>query len=164
MKSNILLIGSSFIKKMDLRGDYTIVNHGISRLTTEKLLDPAYISSITNNFIPSCIVFYCGNNDLIRDVDKKIICENIGKFLIMISSIYPRSKIIVIGLLLSPLLVGLKKTYDISYINSYLRGFSLQRVSYININKQVYRHYDADNIHLNKTGYAILNQILQHYL
>jgi lysophospholipase L1-like esterase len=174
MKSNIILIGSSFIKKMNLNGDlngdgdgdYNIINHGISRLTTQKLLDPTYISSISHSFIPRTIVFYCGNNDLIQGVDKKIICENITRFLYVISTIYPTSKILIIGLLLSPLHVKLNKTNDIHYINSYLRRISLDRVlySYINVNRQVSNYYSLDNIHLNKKGYAILNQILYSYL
>jgi lysophospholipase L1-like esterase len=163
MKSYILLLGSSFIKKMDFNvKNYKIINQGISRLTTEKL----FYLDILHNHIPSHIIFYCGNNDLILGIDKKIVYKNLKKFINILLNIYPTSKIIIIGLLLSPLHIMFNKKNDIYYINYNLYKYSnkLNNVYFININSQVKNYYSSDKIHLNKKGYAIVYDILRYYL
>ena len=175
--NSILLLGSSFIRKMNLQKlnpyDYNIVNRGISRLTTDNLFESNYISRLdnNNNNSPKFIVFYCGNNDLVLGVDKKVVCDNITLFINILGGLYTNSKIIILSIIKSPRNRELRLFNQIDYINSYLCNIrshcssssTSSNVFYININRQIHNHYDSDNIHLNKTGYDILARILNEF-
>ena len=174
--NSILLLGSSFIRKINLQRlnslrDYTIANHGISRLTSNMLLTPKYISCFNNNnYSPKFIVFYCGNNDLFLGVDKKVVCNNIRQFIDILIGLYPNTKIIIISIIKSPRNKELMLLQSIDYINSYLSNIrsncsssTFSNVFYININRQIHNHYDSDNIHLNAKGYDIVSRILNEF-
>ena len=167
---NILLLGSSFIKRIPELGlghNFSIVNNGIYGVTTDIMVKHMYIRENVysqKNF--EYIVFYCGDNDLTNGVNKKTVCVNIAKFINILRELYPNSKIIVISLLKSPLHKSLGLIPDIEYINVYLYNMCkiYSNMFYININRKMNNQYETDKTHLNSSGYEIVKYMLRQYI
>jgi lysophospholipase L1-like esterase len=170
-KIDILLIGSSIIKKWTNIKKYfpnkKIKNIGINGLITEKILSnfTYYIKKIIK-YRPCYIIYYCGGNDVMKNINGSKIYNNIKSFYYKIkeklnkSDYFPR--IIIISIIKSPK----KKRYihqikKINNINQKLYLFCKKKnISYVNINKELKNkiYYTEDMNHLNNNGYNQINK------
>jgi len=93
----VFLIGSSIISKyknVEIE-NYNVINSGISGLMTSQL-------NMNNNYEYDYMIFYCGNNDLKKNIDKKQIVANIEKFIYEFKKKFPNTNIIILSILFSP--------------------------------------------------------------
>lgn len=157
-----LLLGSSSIRKWkNLQCFDAVVNCGISRLTTNELME--YFDHLPN-VSPKYILVWIGMNDLIntRNQPKQII-ENIQQFTELLLEKYPKSRIIVLSILKSPKIYDLHKDKTVDYINRTLNVYYMAKnnkfISFQNINRYLRddKYYGVDRFHLNSLGYGILN-------
>lgn len=157
----VLLLGSSIIKHWkNFTTNYTneeIINMGKSGLVTSNL--PKYLDKIPY-INPEYILFYCGGNDLLRKFDKTNILNNLQSFLDDLLTKFPKSKIIVISLIKSPIMYN-GKINDIDYINNSIRKYSkmFNNIQYVNVNKILSKKefFMEDGLHLNEIGYEKMN-------
>jgi lysophospholipase L1-like esterase len=116
---------------------------------------------------PEYIIFYCGANDLLRKFDKKYILNNLQLFLDGLLTIFPKSKIIVISLIKSPIMYN-GKINDIDYINNSIRKYSNNHSNtiYVNVNKILSKKefFMEDGLHLNTIGYEKMNTKIYTFL
>ena len=164
----ILLLGSSIIKHWK---NFTtnhendeLINMGKSGLITSNL--PRYLDKIPS-INPEYILFYCGANDLLRKFDKKYILNNLQLFLDGLLTIFPKSKIIVISLIKSPIMYN-GKINDIDYINNSIRKYTNNHSNtiYVNVNKILSKKefFMEDGLHLNTIGYEKMNTKIYTFL
>ena len=163
----ILLLGSSIIRKwknftIDDEND-EVINMGVSGLVTSNL--PKYMDKIPY-INPEYILFYCGGNDLLRKFDKKNILNNLQSFLDGLLTKFPKSKIIVISLIKSPIMYN-GKINDIDYINNSIRKYSkmFNNIQYVNVNKILSKKefFMEDGLHINEMGYEKMNNKLHTF-
>ena len=157
----VLLLGSSILKHWkNFTTNYTneeVINMGKSGLVTSNL--PKYLEKIPS-INPEYILFYCGGNDLLRKFDKTNILNNLQSFLDDLLTKFPKSKIIVISLIKSPIMYN-GKINDIDYINNSIRKYSNNHSNtiYVNVNKILSKKefFMEDGLHLNEIGYEKMN-------
>jgi len=154
----VLLIGSSIISKyknVEIE-NYNVINSGISGLMTSQL-------NMNNNYEYDYMIFYSGNNDLKKNIDKKQIVANIEKFIYEFKKKFPNTNIIILSILFSPKNYELNLIDKIKYINSKLK--KIDNIYYLNINRQLSnKKYYNDGVHLNLIGYKKLNELLNNLL
>lgn len=164
----ILLLGSSIIRKWKNftanQKNEEIINMGISGLKTSNL--PKYLEKIPN-IHPEYILFYCGGNDLLHNGNKHDVVNNIKMGLDNLVIKFPKSKIIVISLIKSPIMYN-GKINDIDYINNSIRIYSkiIHNIQYVNVNRILCNKdfFMEDGLHLNDLGYEKMNTKLQTFL
>ena len=163
----ILLLGSSIIKHWKNfttnHENEEVINMGKSGLVTTNL--PKYMDKIPY-INPEYILFYCGGNDLLRKFDKKNILNNLQSFLDGLLTKFPKSKIIVISLIKSPIMYN-GKINDIDYINNSIRKYSkmFHNIQYVNVNRILCdkAFFMEDRLHLNDSGYEKMNTKLHAF-
>jgi len=158
LMKTVLLVGSSIISKYKniMIENYNIINNGVSGLMTSQL-------NINNNDEYDYMIFYCGNNDLKKNIDKKEIVTNIEKYINKFQKIFPNTKIIILSILFSPKNYELNLIDKIRYINNKLK--KIDDIYYLNINRQLSNSkYFSDDVHLNLEGYKKLNNILSNII
>lgn len=164
----ILLLGSSIIRKWKNftanQKNEEIINMGTSGLKTSNL--PKYLEKIPN-IQPEYILFYCGGNDLLHNGNKHDVVSNIKMGLDNLVIKFPKSKIIVISLIKSPIMYN-GKINDVDYINNSIRIYSkiIHNIQYVNVNRILYNKdfFMEDGLHLNDLGYEKMNTKLQTFL
>ena len=163
----VLLLGSSILKHWkNFTTNYTneeVINMGKSGLVTSNL--PKYLEKIPS-INPEYILFYCGGNDLLRKFDKTNILNNLQSFLDDLLTKFPKSKIIVISLIKSPIMYN-GKINDIDYINNSIRKYSNNHSNtiYVNVNKILSKKefFMEDGLHINEMGYEKMNNKLHTF-
>ena len=171
MDTDILLVGSSIVKKWknikEEFSDKKIVNIGENGKKTHELLNDNYFNRILR-YNPEYIIYYCGSNDINKNIEKEVICENIKLFYNKIINIYKNKiKIIFISLIKSPKKRLDNKLEEIDYINNYIKKLCKNKRSmYVNINKELnnIEYYKKDLNHLKYTGYNKINKKLSKYI
>jgi lysophospholipase L1-like esterase len=160
----VLLFGSSIIRKWDgftLKIDNeNIVNKGVSGLHTKELLSNKVTDILSMETHPNYLIFYCGTNDVVSNVNSLEIACNLQKFLHKLPKLFPNTTIIILSLLKSPKLVEYGKTNQIDYINTTLRTLCKKSVNmaFINVNLLLdEKCYLKDGLHLSKNGYKKIN-------
>jgi lysophospholipase L1-like esterase len=160
----IILFGSSIIRNWSSftlkNNDEEIVNKGISGLHTKELLSNKVSEFLSMETPPNYLIFYCGTNDIVSNINPLEIVFNLQKFIQKLTKILHNTTIIVLSLLKSPKLVELGKTNQINYINSSLRKLSKQyeNIVFININLLLDdKCFLKDGLHLTRTGYRKIN-------
>jgi hypothetical protein len=165
----ILLLGSSIIKHWkNFTANYQneeVINMGKSGLVTANL--PKYLEKIPS-INPEYIFFYCGGNDLLgNNINEKNIVNNIQLCLDGLLTKFPKSKIIVISLIKSPIMYN-GKIKIIDYINNGIRKYSNNdsNTVYVNVNKILSKKefFMEDGLHLNDLGYEKMNTKLHTFL
>ena len=160
----ILLLGSSIIRNWkNFTTNYTneeVINMGKSGLVTTNL--PKYLEKIPS-IQPEYIMFYCGGNDLLLNINKNSAVNNLQSFLDDLLTKFPKSKIIVISLIKSPIMYN-GKINDINYINNSIRKYSkmFHNIQYVNVNRILCNKdfFMEDGLHLNNLGYEKMNNKL----
>jgi lysophospholipase L1-like esterase len=167
----VVLFGSSIISKWSsftLQNDNEkIVNKGISGLHTKELLSEKVIDILSMEKTPNYLIFYCGTNDIVSNVNSLEIVYNLQKFLQKLAKTLHNTTIIVLSLLKSPKLVQYGKTNQIDFINSSLRKLSKQyeNIVFININLLLDdKCFLKDGLHLSRTGYRKINNTIIDFL
>jgi lysophospholipase L1-like esterase len=157
----ILLIGSSIIYQFQNCAiqNYEIINRGISGLMTQNL------SKIhIDNYSYDYMFFYCGNNDLKKNVDKVEAIRNIKNYLLEFTQNFTDTHVVVLSLLTSPKNHQLQLIDDVLYINQKMEENN-DNIAYIDINHELTNQkYYYDDIHFNEDGYYILCRILDNYV
>jgi lysophospholipase L1-like esterase len=137
---------------------------GISGLKTSNL--PKYLEKIPN-IHPEYILFYCGGNDLLHNLNKKDIVNNLQLCLDNLLIKFPKSEIIVISLIKSPIMYN-GKINDIDYVNNSIRKYSkmFHNIQYVNVNRILCDKdfFMQDGLHLNDSGYEKMKIKLQTFL
>jgi lysophospholipase L1-like esterase len=154
----VLLVGSSIISKYKniMIENYNIINNGVSGLMTSQL-------NINNNDEYDYMIFYCGNNDLKKNINKNEIVSNIEKYIYKFKKQFPNTKIIILSILFSPKNYELNLIDKIRYINNKLKN--IDNIYYLNINRQLSnKKYYSDGTHFNYMGYKKLNDILSNII
>jgi lysophospholipase L1-like esterase len=163
----ILLLGSSIIKHWkDFTTNQTnehVINVGKSGLVTTNLTK--YLEKIPL-IEPEYIILYCGGNDLLCNVNKIDVVNNLQSFLDDLLTKFPNSKIIILSLIKSPIMKD--KTKEIDYINNNIRKYSNNHSNtiYLNVNKILSKkeYFQKDGLHLNTIGYERMNNKLHTFL
>lgn len=170
MINTILLLGSSTIskwKKFTLKlENENVINKGVSSLLTNDLFTHEYMQNI-KNVEPNYIIFYCGINDVLKNIDNKTIIANVELFLEKLHCTFCNSKIIVLSLIKSPKIYKKNKIENVDYINNKLWKFCTIKstiYTYLNVNKELHnsKYYD-DELHVNEMGYEkITKKIIEN--
>jgi lysophospholipase L1-like esterase len=154
----VLLVGSSIISKYKniMIENYNIINNGVSGLMTSQL-------NINNNDEYDYMIFYCGNNDLKKNINKQEIVTNIEKYIYEFKKKFPNTNIIILSILTSPKNYELNLIDKIRYINNKLKN--IDNIYYLNINRQLSnKKYYSDGTHFNSIGYKKLSELLNNKL
>jgi len=160
----VILFGSSIItnwRSFTLKNDdEEIFNKGISGLHTKELLSNKIADFLFTQTPPNYLIFYCGTNDIVSNVNPLEIIYNLQKFLQKLTSLFQNTTIIVLSLLKSPKLIEFGKTNQIDFINTSLRKLSKQHnnLTFININLLLDENcFLKDGLHLSRSGYRKIN-------
>ena len=171
---NILLLGASIIKHwntnilslIDSKQNINIINKGIDGLKTIQLLDSNYLINLinlanSNSF--DYIIFYCGGNDVRKNVELNQIISNLIIFLNFLQDIFPNTRIFYISIFSGDKIFR----NDINYVNKQIKK------KYINQNKNQIiqikgffnkKFYMSDLIHLNDLGYLKLTHKISNLI
>ena len=161
----VILVGSSIIHKWHNISKVSrkpIVNLGIGGLITEQMLDKSYLTNLGMITIPKSVIYYCGNNDLLHNINPKQIVKNITIFFSQIQK-SPQPQLIYLALIKSPKKYEQHLQPAIDYINHQIYMFCVQhKILYIDTNKLLTSPTDylKDGIHLSSKGYTKLNNVL----
>jgi lysophospholipase L1-like esterase len=164
----ILLLGSSIIKHWKNftinQKNEEIINMGTSGLKTSNL--PKYLEKIPD-IHPEYVLFYCGGNDLLHNGNKHDVVSNIKICLDNLVIKFPKSKIIVISLIKSPIMYN-GKIKELDYINNSIRLYSkmFHNIQYVNVNRILCNKafFMEDGLHLNTIGYEKMNTKIYTFL
>ena len=164
----ILLLGSSIIRNWNnFTTNYTndeVINMGKSGLVTTNL--PKYLEKIPS-IEPEYIILYCGGNDVLCNANKNDVVNNLQSFLDSLVVKFPKSKIIVISLIKSPIMYN-GKIKELDYINNSIRKYSkmFHNIQYVNVNRILCDKdfFMEDGLHLNTIGYEKMNTKIHTFL
>lgn len=180
MSNTLLLIGSSIIKKWTnpplINKKTIVINKGMPRYITKNLLEPIYLKEISllKESNPKYIIIYIGSNDIRKycninlDVDYNLLKKSINNIILFINilkKIFKKTTIILISIIKSPLMYELNKIKNINYFNKKLYEYSNieKNILYLDVNKDldnVIKYFNEDKLHLNKSGYKKMNEII----
>ena len=175
-KNAILFIGSSSITmwkevQQDFPG-YKIINRGFGGST---LLDQIrFVKEVVFPYNPKQVIIYCGENDLNASdtVDGNDVANRFYRLFTLIRKKFPRVQISYISMKPSPsrqlLLKKMRSGNDL--IKKYLSA--KKRTAFIDVYKEMIDDegkpradlFLDDNLHMNKTGYAIWKKAIEPYL
>ena len=175
-KNAILFTGSSsFTMWKDVQNDFpahTIVNRGFGGSSLPDVI--RYAPDIILPYHPKQIVIYCGENDLAASdtVTAGLVFNRFKQLFSIIRNRYPKAKVTYVSMKPSPsrqLLLS-KMISGNELIKKYLS--SNKRTSYVDVYKEMIDDegkprsdlFLDDNLHMNKTGYAIWQKLIEPHL
>jgi lysophospholipase L1-like esterase len=175
-RNAILFIGSSsFTMWKDVQKNfpsYTIINRGFGGSSLPDVI--RYAKDIIVPYKPKQIVIYCGENDLAASdtVTAKLVFNRFKQLFTIIRNRYPKVKVTYVSMKPSPsrqLLLS-KMISGNELIKKYLS--SKKRTSYVDVYKEMIDDegkpraelFLDDNLHMNKTGYAIWQKLIEPHL
>jgi len=154
-----------------------IFNFGISGLLTKNMLHNKYLKNLIiiesiirrnqalEKFYPEYLIYYCGNNDLLHNINPNIIINNIKKFLLYTKEIFEhKTKIVYLSLLKSPKKYIIMHENLIDYINYNILLFCIKHnFIYVELNflLNARNDYLKDGVHLSNKGYNKINNLLK---
>jgi lysophospholipase L1-like esterase len=175
-KNAILFIGSSsFTMWKDVQQyfpSYRIINRGFGGSSLTDVIRNA--NDIILPYQPKQIVIYCGENDVAASdtVTGKLVFNRFKQLFTIIRNRYPKVKVTYVSMKPSPsrqLLLS-KMINGNELIKKYLS--SKKRTSYVDVYKEMIDDegkprpdlFLDDNLHMNKTGYAIWHKFIEPHL
>ena len=175
-KNAILFIGSSsFTMWKDVQQyfpSYRIINRGFGGSSLPDVI--RYANDIILPYQPKQIVIYCGENDLAASdtVTAKLVFIRFKQLFTIIRNRYPKVKVTYVSMKPSPsrqLLLS-KMISGNELIKNYLSA--KKRTSYVDVYKEMIDDegkprpdlFLDDNLHMNKTGYAIWHKFIEPHL
>ena len=175
-KNAILFIGSSsFTMWKDVQThfpSYTIINRGFGASLLPDVI--RYANDIISPYHPKQIVIYCGENDIAASdtVTAKLVFNRFRQLFNFIRNRYPKVKVTYVSMKPSPSrqLLLQKMISGNELIKKYLS--SKKRTSYVDVYKEMIDDegkprsdiFLDDNLHMNKTGYAIWQKLIEPHL
>jgi len=172
MTKYIYLVGSSIVKQWSNISDVSnkkIFNFGVSGFLTKSMLYKKYLKNlnIVNKSIiyPEYLIYYCGNNDLLHNINPNIVIKHIKTFLLYTQEMFEyKTKIVYLSLLRSPkkILQGYDELID--YINYHILLFcKLHNIIFVELNFLLNDRSDfvKDGVHLSNIGYNKVNNLLK---
>lgn len=175
-KNAILFVGSSsFTMWEDVQKDfpaYTIINRGFGGSSLPDVI--RYADKIILPYYPKQIVIYCGENDLAASdtVTAKHVFNRFRQLFTIIRNYYPGVKVTYVSMKPSPSrqLLLPKMIDGNELIKKYLS--SRKNTSYVDVYKEMINDegkpladlFLDDNLHMNKTGYAIWKKLIGPHL
>ena len=175
-KNAILFIGSSsFTMWKDVQQyfpSYRIINRGFGGSSLPDVI--RYANDIILPYQPKQIVIYCGENDVAASdtVTGKLVFNRFKQLFTIIRNRYPKVKVTYVSMKPSPsrqLLLS-KMINGNELIKKYLS--SKKRTSYVDVYMEMIDDegkprpdlFLDDNLHMNKTGYAIWQKLIEPHL
>ena len=175
-KNDILFIGSSsFTMWKDVQQyfpSYSIINRGFGGSSLPDVI--RYANDIILPYQPKQVVIYCGENDVAASdtVTAKLVFNRFKQLFTIIRNRYPKVKVTYVSMKPSPsrqLLLS-KMINGNELIKKYLS--SKKRTSYVDVYKEMIDDegkprsdlFLDDNLHMNKTGYAIWLKFIEPHL
>lgn len=175
-KNAILFIGSSsFTMWKDVQQyfpSYRIINRGFGGSSLPDVI--RYANDIILPYQPKQIVIYCGENDVAASdtVTGKLVFNQFKQLFTIIRNRYPKVKVTYVSMKPSPsrqLLLS-KMINGNELIKKYLS--SKKRTSYVDVYLEMIDDegkprpdlFLDDNLHMNKTGYAIWQKLIEPHL
>jgi len=175
-KNAILFIGSSsFTMWKDVQQyfpSYTIINRGFGGSSLPDVI--RYANDIILPYQPKQIVIYCGENDLAASdtVTAKLVFNRFKQLFTILRNRYPKVKVTYVSMKPSPSrqLLHSKMINGNELIKKYLS--SKKRTSYVDVYLEMIDDegkpradlFLDDNLHMNKTGYAIWQKLIEPHL
>ena len=175
-KNAILFIGSSsFTMWKDVQThfpSYPIINRGFGASLLPDVI--RYANDIISPYHPKQIVIYCGENDIAASdtVTAKLVFNRFRQLFNFIRNRYPKVKVTYVSMKPSPSrqLLLQKMISGNELIKKYLS--SKKRTSYVDVYKEMIDDegkprsdiFLDDNLHMNKTGYAIWQKLIEPHL
>ena len=178
MKKYVFLVGSSIVQRWDNFSNISkkiILNFGVSRFITKNTIQKEYLKSLVvgikhsngveHIIYPEYLIYYCGNNDLLRDINPNNVIKNIKKFFLYAKRMFEdKTKIVYLSLLKSPkkYIIGHENLID--YINYNIFLFCKKHnFIYIELNflLSAKNDYLKDGVHLTNKGYNKINNLLK---
>lgn len=170
-KATLFVGSSSFRLWKDIESyfpDRDIINRGFGGSTLIDVI--SYENEIIFPYNPSCIVIYCGENDIANDknVDGKIVFERFKKLYSDITSKFPEIPIIYISMKPSPSRWDLQEQYlEGNYLISKFLSEN-KNTYYIDVWSSMLKDdgtpneklFVEDRLHMNKAGYNIWGEII----
>jgi lysophospholipase L1-like esterase len=172
----ILLIGSSsFTKWTDVQDyfpSYSIVNRGFGGSTLSDQI--RYVKDVVFPYKPKQIVIYCGENDLASSdtVSAKTVYNRFRQLFNLIRNKFPSVPIAYISMKPSPSrqLLMAKMREGNTLIRNFLK--TKKQTAFIDVykdmiddeGKPIPELFVEDNLHMNKSGYAIWKKAIEPYL
>lgn len=172
----ILFVGSSsFTKWTDVQNyfpGYTILNRGFGGSTLLDVL--RYEEDVIFKYDPKQIVIYCGENDLAASdtVTAAMVLDRFKKLFSEIRAVYPKIPVVFISLKPSPSRWYMRERAMAAndMIEKYLK--KEKNAQFVSVwkamlgpdGKPMPEIFIEDNLHMNASGYAIWQKILQPYL
>ncbi len=174
--NKILFVGSSsFTKWTDVQDyfpSYPIINRGFGGST---LVDQVrYVKDVVFPYRPKQIIIYCGENDLASSdtVSARMVYNRFRQLFTLIRNKFPNVPILYISMKPSPSrqLLMPKMIEGNALIQKFLKTQKLTR--FIDVYKEMIDDegkprpdlFLDDNLHMNKTGYAIWKKAIEPYL
>ncbi len=175
-KDAILFIGSSsFTMWKDVQNyfpSYTIINRSFGGSSLPDVI--RYAPDIILPYHPKQIVIYCGENDLAASdtVTAGLVFNRFKQLFSIIRNRYPKAKVTYVSMKPSPSrqLLLPKMISGNELIKKYLS--SKKRTTYVDVYKEMIDDegkprsdiFLDDNLHMNKTGYAIWQKLIEPHL
>lgn len=175
-KNAILFVGSSsFTKWKDVQDyfpGYTIINRGFGGSSLTDVI--YYEQDVIFKYHPKEIVMYCGENDFAASdtVSVQTVFQRFKHLYADIRKMYPRTKFVYISMKPTPSRWRLKEKMIAAndLIKDYLK--KQKQTVFISVWKSMLgadgkprpEIFVEDNLHMNKKGYAIWQNLIQPYL
>jgi len=147
---DFLMVVSSIISKWNNPIFNNYVNLGISGFITENIINNKYLELI-KKFKPKYIIFYCGGNDIKKNISTTIITKNIIKFIEFVYKNFNLDvKIIFLSVLITPDKIRRNLACKIFLLNDIITKICLSFNKLTGFNKLLF--VDINNI-LTKNDY-----------
>ena len=165
----ILLIGSSIMKNwlpVLKKSNLLIKNNAICASTTADQL--LHFHTLIVPYNPSCIIWYCGSNDINKNYTIYHIIFNILKWKKKVHIFFPHCHILLLSIIKSPQKYNDNHIHKINFINDFFLSFRTKNLTFVDLNQHLHdtnnvpivRYYKKDNIHLTTSAYKLLSSLL----
>ncbi len=158
---DFMIIGSSIMNRWPNPIFDNYINLSVSGFKTHNIINKRYLYFISK-FSPKYIIYYCGSNDINKNISVEVIIKNIIKFIKFIYTYYdPVPKIIFLSLLVSPQKISKNLQNQVMLLNQLIQIICLKfkNMIYVDINDIInHNDYLDDKNHLKLTGYDKINK------
>lgn len=164
---DFLMVGSSIISKWNNPIFNNYVNLGISGFQTENIINNKYLELI-KKFKPKYILYYCGANDIKKNISITIIIKNIIKFIKFVYKNFNLDvQIIFLSVLITPDIIRRNLACNIILLNDIITKIclSFNKLLFVDINNILTKNdYIEDDKHLTQFAYEKIGKKILRFL
>jgi lysophospholipase L1-like esterase len=169
-----LFIGSSSIVRWEtLKNDFPelqIIKRGFGGSTSPEAL--MYINKIALPYKPSEIVYYEGDNDIVKGLSPEEIRDNVQAFITQVATSLPKTRVYIISPKPSISRMQFWETYKQTHLLLKKLADESDKVEYVDVATPMFDKYGKlndslfveDGIHMNEAGYAIWTKVIRKAL